>query len=148
MIDRLPVTRALQELLAVATGRPCGFGSLPVVAGKPVPVPYTVLYALGGTVSGAPLADRGEDAELVYQVTAVGGRADQAQWLADKVRQAVLARAATGQWSNPLVIPGVEVWARELDTDAGTDDAGASDGVVTSSQRYRLSATSSPEATP
>jgi hypothetical protein len=39
----------------------------------------------------------------------------------------------------------VDVWARDQDADAGTDDAGVADGVVTSSQRYRLVATIGPE---
>jgi hypothetical protein len=148
VIDRSPVNRALQEMLAGATGKPCGLGTLPLVGGKPTPVPYTVLYPLGGTIGGAPLADQAEDAVLLYQVTAVGARTDQAEWLADKVRRALLERTPTGGWVNALGIPGVDVWARDLDADAGTDDTGTSDGVVTSSQRYGLSATSSPEAPP
>ncbi|MCX5206748.1 hypothetical protein OG897_35755 [Streptomyces sp. NBC_00237] len=146
MIDRSPMNRAVQELLAKVTGKPCGLGALPLAGGKPAPLPYTVLYPLGGSVSGAPLADLGEDAVFVYQVTAVGARTDQAEWLADKVRRAILGRTSTGAWANGLGVPGVDVWARDLDADAGTDDTGASDGVVTSSQRYRISATSTPEA--
>ncbi|WP_433547166.1 hypothetical protein ACQPZG_20335 [Streptomyces sp. CA-294286] len=142
------MNRAFQEMLARATGKPCGLGALPQVAGKPAPAPYTVLYPLGGTISGAPLADQGEDADLLYQVTAVGARTDQAEWLADRVRRAVLERTPTGVWGHALDPAGVDVWARGLDADAGTDDAGAAEGVVTSSQRFRLSATSSPEASP
>ncbi|MFF0741521.1 hypothetical protein ACFYVL_14090 [Streptomyces sp. NPDC004111] len=148
MIDLAPVNQAFQEMLAHGTDRPCGLGALPTVGGKPAPLPYTVLYPLGALVSGAPLADRGEDADLRYQVTCVGARTDQAEWMADKVRRAVLQRAPTGRWQHELAPAGVDVWARELETDDGTDDAGAADGVVTSTQRFRLSATSVPQVSP
>lgn len=141
MIDRAPVSKAVQDMIAKATGRPCGLGKLPLTNGKPAEVPYTVLYPLGGSARGAPLADSSEDAELVYQLTSVGGRTDQAEWMADRGRRAVLERAPSGAWRYPLDIPDVDVWARELDTDDGTDTTASAQGVVTSSQRYRLSAT-------
>lgn len=141
MIDREPVSEALQHLIVKATGRPCGLGALPLVNGKPAEVPYTVLYPLGGPVGGAPLADASEDAELVYQLTSVGGRTDQAEWMADRGRRAVLERVPSGIWRYPLEIPRVDVWGRELDADDGTDTTASAQGVVTSSQRFRLSAT-------
>ncbi|MGW6021269.1 hypothetical protein [Streptomyces sp. NPDC055099] len=141
MIDRARVTEGLQEVLGVATGRPCGRGRLPLLDGRPAPLPYTVLYPQGGLVGGAPLADRAEDAGLVYQVTIVAARTDQAEWLADRVRQALLGRTATGEWSSPIPAAGVDVWARELLVDDGVEPSGADDGVVTAAQRYELSAT-------
>lgn len=143
MIDRAPVTEALQDLIVKATGRPCGLGKLPLMNGKPTEVPYTVLYPLGGSVGGAPLADSSEDAALVYQLTSVAGRADQAEWMADRGRRAVLERGASGVWLFPLDVPGVDVWARELDVDDGIDASASVEGIVTSSQRYRLSASGS-----
>ncbi|MFJ4010319.1 hypothetical protein [Streptomyces sp. NPDC090026] len=142
MIDREQFSASLRLMLAKATGRPCGLGSLPLVDGSPAPVPYIVLYPQGGRVHGAPLADRSEDADLVYQVTSVGARTDQAEWMAGRVERAVLERTAVGGWRYPLVVPGADVWAREQDADDGTDDSGADDGVVTSSQRYRFKASS------
>jgi hypothetical protein len=130
-------------MITRATGRPCGLGKLPVVDGKPSTVPYTVLYPLGGQIGGAPLADASEDAVLVYQLTSVGGRADQVEWMADRGRRAVLERTASGARRYPLAVPGVDVWARELDADDGIDTATSAEGVVTSSQRYRFSATRS-----
>ncbi|MCX4666453.1 hypothetical protein OG453_07195 [Streptomyces sp. NBC_01381] len=143
MIDRTPVSKALMDLIAKATGRPCGLGQLPLVNGKPAEVPYTVLYPLGGSVGGAPLADSSEDAELVYQLTSVAGRGDQAEWMADRGRRAVLERGASGAWLFPLDVLGVDVWVRELDADDGIDASASVEGIVTSSQRYRLSASGS-----
>ncbi|MEV6942994.1 hypothetical protein AB0N07_13535 [Streptomyces sp. NPDC051172] len=133
------MSKALQSLIVKATGRPCGLGSLPSVDGGPADVPYTILYPLGGPVGGAPLADTSEDAELVYQLTSVAGRTDQAEWMADRGRRAILERTASGDWRYPLDVSKVEVWARELDSDEGTDTTA---NVATSVQRYRISATS------
>lgn len=137
MIDRAPVTMAVRTMLAAATGRPCGVGVLPLVDGKPAPLPYSVLYPMGGSVDGAPLSNASEDAHLTYQVTIIGTRTDQAEWLADRVRRAFLQRAPTGSWEHPLDIPGVNEWARELVIDEGADLASAD--TVVSIQRYQLS---------
>ncbi len=114
MIDRAPVTVAVRTMLAAATGRPCGAGVLPLVDGKPAPLPYSVLYPMGGAVDGAPLSDASEDAHLTYQVTIVATRVDQAEWLADRVRRGFLGRTSAGGWEQPLIVPGGAVWAREL----------------------------------
>ncbi|MFG2143666.1 hypothetical protein ACGFRG_05625 [Streptomyces sp. NPDC048696] len=140
MIDRAPVSKALQELIAKATGRPCGLGVLPLVGGQPAPVPYTVLYPLGGSVGGAPLADASEDADLDYQVTAVAARTDQAEWIADRTRNGVVGRTASGAWQQALDTPGVDVWARELSMDKGVEPQ-TGEGIVAYVQRYRLRAT-------
>lgn len=103
-------------------------------------MPYMVLYPQGGPVDGAPFADRSEDARLVYQVTVVAARTDQAEWLADRVRQVLLGRTATGEWQSAVQIPGVDVWARELLVDDGVDLADGDSGIVTAVQRYALSA--------
>lgn len=141
MIERARVTAALQTMLATATGKPCGRGRLPLVDGRPALLPYTVLYAQGGPVDGAPLADKSEDGRLVYQVTVVAARADQAEWLADRVRQVLLGRTTEGEWRHPIHVPGVDVWARELLVDDGVDPTDSDDGVVTAVQRYELSVT-------
>ncbi|MEK2474044.1 hypothetical protein [Streptomyces noursei] len=141
MIERALVTLALQAMLTAATGKPCGRGRLPLVGGQPASLPYTVLYPQGGLTDGAPLADRAEDARLVYQMTVVAARTDQAEWLADRVRQALLGRTSSGQWVNPIPVPGMEVWARALLVDEGVDPSGGDDGVVTGVQRYELSVT-------
>ncbi|MEW1661125.1 hypothetical protein [Streptomyces sp. NPDC093707] len=141
MIDRARVTEALRAMLATATGKPCGLGQLPFFGGKSAPLPYTALYPQGGPVGGAPLADRAEDARLVCQVTVVATRTDQAEWLADRVRQAMLGRTSTGGWVSPILVPGVYVWARELLTDGGVTPEESGSHVVTGVHRYELSIT-------
>lgn len=147
MIARLPVTMALSALLASATGLPVGRGSKP----PNVVPPYFLLYAMPAELSGAPLADEHEDASLVYQVTSVSGPdpskpdsrgvADQAEWMADKVRDAILGRdPATGLWLRSLAIPGAKVTGRSLDTEPGGSSDPA-DAIMSYVQRFRLDLT-------
>ncbi len=142
MIDRARVTEALRAMLAAATGKPCGLGQLPVIGRKPASLPYTVLYPQGGPVGGAPLADRSEDSHLVYQLTIVAQRVDQAEWLADRTRRALLARAQGGEWAHLIAVPGAQLWARELLVDDGVQRFGSDSGEpVTAVQRIQLSIT-------
>ena len=147
MIARLPVTMALSALLASATNLPVGRDSKPSGA---LP-PYYLLYSIPADVSGAPLADEHEDASFVYQVTSVSGPdptkqdsrgvADQAEWMADKARTAILGRdPTTGLWLRTLTVPGVKVTARSLDTEAGgTNDP--ADAIMSYVQRFRFDLT-------
>ncbi|MFJ1782513.1 hypothetical protein ACIOKA_38040 [Streptomyces anulatus] len=147
MIARLPVTMALSALLASATNLPVGRGSKPAN----IAPPYFLLYAMPAELSGAPLADEHEDASLVYQVTSVSGpdpskqdsrgAADQAEWMADKVRTAILGRdPSTGLWLRPLTIPGAKVIGRSLDTEPGGSSDPA-DAIMSYVQRFRFDLT-------
>jgi len=149
MIPRLPVTRALAALIETATGLPVGLGRLPPNAPEP---PYYLLYSVDGAFSGAPYADRHEDRTLVYQVTCVSGpdddrpgshgTEDQAEWMADKVHQAVLGRdPATGRWRHDLNLPaGIRCTGRRPDTEpGGTSDPG--DAIMSYVLRFRLDLT-------
>ncbi|MER8003024.1 hypothetical protein [Streptomyces sp. NPDC095613] len=147
MIARLPVTTALAELLAAATGTPVGRGRMPLGGAQH----YYLLYAVDSTISGAPFADTHEDASYVYQVTSVSGpnptvkgsagTLDQVELMADRARAAILGRdPATGLWANPLTMPGVSVMCRDLDTEpGGTSDP--ADGIMTYVQRFKLDLT-------
>lgn len=147
MIARLPVTMALSALLASATKLPVGRGNKP--AG--VSPPYYLLYSIPAEVSGAPLADEHEDASYVYQVTCVSGPdptkqdsrgvADQAEWMADNARKAILGRdPATGLWLRALTVPGAKVTGRSPDVEPGaTNDP--SDAIMSYVQRFRFDLT-------
>jgi hypothetical protein len=152
MIDRRPVTKAFIEMLATATGKPVGAGRMPTNdAGELVDPPYYIVYSVGSTVSGAPLADDNEDASFVYQVTSVSapdpdiaesyGTQDQTEWHADKARRAVLERDPdTGAWVNTLTVSGVSCMARSLETEpGGTNDP--ADATMGYDQRFRLDLT-------
>ncbi|WLW55252.1 hypothetical protein [Streptomyces sp. YU58] len=135
MTARLPVTRALAALLEHATSRPCGVGELPRVQGKsgwePAPVPYTILDSLPAEFTGPPLWDWHADAAWAYQVTSVGERADQVEWLADRVRAGVVGRT-DGRWTHDLHVPEARVIDRELTYDAGGEPSVSAAGAIVS----------------
>lgn len=149
MIDRQPVTTAVQTLLATLTGKPVGLRKVPINAatGKPYPPPYTLLYPLDHNGDDGTLADRGDAAVSDYQATFVSGPvpgvADssggdaQAQWLADKGRK-IVERPADGSpgYRYPLTIPGIHCYRREAHEPGGTSDA--SDAIITSVIRFRF----------
>ncbi|MER6127885.1 hypothetical protein ABT173_35945 [Streptomyces sp. NPDC001795] len=135
MTARLPVTRALAALLAQATGHPCGIGELPRVQGKsgwePAPAPYTILDSLPAEFGGPPLWDWHADAAWTYQVTSVGVRTDQVEWLADRVRAGVVGRS-DGRWAHDLHVPEARVIDRELTYDAAGEPSVSAAGVIVS----------------
>lgn len=148
MIERRPVTNALQALLATLTGFPVGKGTVPVdAAGKPVAPPYTLLYSLDATDADHTLADNGNAVVLDYQATFVSGPVpgqpnsrgglDQAEWMADRGRK-VVERPADGSsgYTHPLTVPGATCYHREARGAGGTSDA--TDAIITSVIRFRL----------
>ncbi|NUK32214.1 hypothetical protein HRW12_00180 [Streptomyces lunaelactis] len=143
---RLPVTRALAALIAKATGQPCGIGELPLVRARsgewePASVPYTILDSLPGEFSGPPLWDWHADAAWSYQVTSVGERDDQVQWLADRVRHGVVGRT-DDEWAHNLQVPQARVIDRELDHDSGGEPSMSAAGAIVSYvQRFTITVT-------
>ncbi|MFJ5294548.1 hypothetical protein [Streptomyces sp. NPDC088348] len=148
MIDRLPVTLAVQALLTSVTGMPVGLGRAPQAA-----PPYYLLYSIDAAVGGPPLDDMNADLKLVYQITGVSGPKpgstqsygieEQAEWLADQARRVLLERdPATGLWLHPLTVPGAKNTARALETEpGGTNDP--SDAIISYVQRFSLDLTAS-----
>ncbi|MEV0471351.1 hypothetical protein [Streptomyces prunicolor] len=135
MTARLPVTRALTALVEQTTGRPCGMGELPRVQGKsgwePATAPYTILDSLPAEFTGPPLWDWHADAAWSYQVTSVGERADQVEWLADRVRAGLVGRDEDG-WTHDLRIPQLRVIDRELTYDGGGEPSVSAAGAIVS----------------
>ncbi|GHE06577.1 hypothetical protein [Streptomyces alanosinicus] len=145
-LARLPVTRALAMLIEQATGRPCGVAELPrarTESGEwnPTAAPYTILDSLPSAFTGPPLWDWHADAAWTYQVTSVGERGDQVQWLADRVRAGVVGRSG-GRWTHHLRVPQARVIDRELDHDAGGETSVSAAGAIVSYvQRFTITVT-------
>ena len=133
---------AVQAMLQAATGRSCGYGSLPTTASLPTgaTVPYSVIYELGQTPSGPPFGDANADSRFLFQATSVGTTAEQASLMADKVRTAVLGTVAPGSpvFANPITISGFAVTGREMDREAVPPVAS---GTYTYLQRFALTIT-------
>ncbi|MDQ8706862.1 hypothetical protein RCO28_30980 [Streptomyces sp. LHD-70] len=138
-LPRLPLTKALALLVQIGTERPCGIGEFPKAAdGQAATFPYSVLYSLPGDFSGPALFDWHADAAWTYQVTSVGTRDDQVQWLADRVRS-VLVERSDGGWRHGLKVPNMVVTDRELTADVGTAPVDGSQGdIVSYAQRFTI----------
>ncbi|MFI5688606.1 hypothetical protein [Streptomyces sp. NPDC051636] len=141
-LPRLPLTRALVNVLAAGTGRPCGLGVLPRAPdGQAAAFPYLILDSLPGEFSGPSFADWQADAAWTYQATSVGERADQVQWLGDRVRATLFDRTPSG-WRTEIVVPGIRVIDRELTHDADGEPVDGSQGsIVTYVQRFTITVT-------
>jgi len=148
MIERRPVTLLVASVLAQASGKPVGLGKIPPSPDGTTEVvpPYYILYSIPLMLGGAPLADRNEDAAVTYQVTSVSGpdprvgqstsAEDQAEWMADKARTALLGRdPVTGMWLYDVAPPGWKTMCRELDIEPGADSS-AGDAIISYVQRF------------
>jgi hypothetical protein len=103
---RREVTAQLAILLRSQTTKDFGVVDMP----EPLPdaltpaLPYGVIYPIndGGYWGGlgAPQAS----AEFTFQVTTVGGRADQCEWLGDRVRAAILGRTTSGAFNTVITL--------------------------------------------
>ncbi|MFF6866640.1 hypothetical protein [Streptomyces ardesiacus] len=149
MIDRLPVTDGLVQLLETVTGRPVGRRTVPLDAqGRAVTPPYTILYPLERVDDTNTLADDQRATVLDYQATFISGPTprdpdsrggdEQAQWLTDRGWK-VVERHADGRpgYMHPINVgPGVVCWRREAREAGGMSDP--NDAIINSVIRYRL----------
>ncbi|THA38123.1 hypothetical protein [Streptomyces sp. A1547] len=137
------VSLAVQKMLSTATTRSCGYGTAPTTSSTPTgaQVPYAVLYPLGLTTDGPPYGQADGDARALLQVTSVATTAEQAEWMADRVRAAMLARkgGSNGAYATDIAIPGCSVLRRALDKEEGVAVAG---GIYSYVQRYVVEVTS------
>lgn len=56
---------------------------------------YVVVYELSGGVTDGTIGEPDNDAEQVFQLTAVGATRDQCKWVADRARQVMLTAVLT-----------------------------------------------------
>lgn len=123
VIDRKPVDAAVATLLESVCSFPIGRSKAPSKDGDIQDVaepPYAIVYAIvGGNWWGPGLATREDAATLIYQITSVGLREDQATWAGDKVRQALVGRDDSFQYEHSITVPGVSVVLREVDGPPG-----------------------------
>ncbi|MGW2985297.1 hypothetical protein [Streptomyces goshikiensis] len=137
------VSLAVQKMLSTATTRSCGYGTAPTASSAPTgaQVPYAVLYPLGLMTDGPPYGQADGDARALLQITSVATTAEQAEWMADRVRAAMLARkgGTNGAYTTDIAIPGCAVLRRALDKEEGVAVAG---GIYSYVQRYVVEVTS------
>ncbi|GAA1353539.1 hypothetical protein [Streptomyces beijiangensis] len=120
-VNSRQTAQAVQAMVVAATGRSCGYSTIPTTASLPTgsALPYFVLYELGQVSSGPPFGDANADARLLFQVTTVAQTPDACSAGADKVRAGFLGRTTSG-WTFPINVPdGLAVMGRELDREDG-----------------------------
>lgn len=116
--DTTVVTTAVVDLIASATSRPIGDADLPTAADPP----FAVVYLLpGGDTWGPDYIDPHAAAALVYQVTSVAVRRNDAESFADIVRHALLDRDGDGRFVNQMPVADHVVLDRELISFGGID---------------------------
>lgn len=93
VLDRRLVTANFIELLKQGTGKQVGDHAAP---GSPLAYPYCIVYTIDGGELWGSLRFPESDALVIYQVTSVGERRDQAEWMADRVRRTILNRISSG----------------------------------------------------
>ncbi len=111
MSDRRIVTAALLTVLGT-TSLPIGDHTAPAeTAGKP----WAVLYSIpGGAYGDDNLAAVETGTDLLYQVTSVGRRRDQAEWMADLIRAKVIGRTLGGFIATWPAMTGLSVADRQM----------------------------------
>jgi len=129
MIDQRTALTDVATFITTSVGRPVGVVDMPEGA----TVPYAVVYPIDDVFSGPPLWDPFADVEFTFQVTSVGERWDQARWMADHVRRALLDRVNGGFIGNPGPVSGAVVANRDF-VDAGGIIEG--DSVVSIPERF------------
>lgn len=136
---RKDLTKNLRAALAAATGRP---GDVREIKADTQP-PYFILYPVpGGGYSGPPLSKPDADVQTVYQVTSVGTSPESAEWLADRIRVAMLGRSTLGSFSTDIDAPnGMSIVDRTPDGGPGGVDAEGS--VYSIAERFNLHLTPS-----
>ena len=136
------VSLAVAAAVSAGTGRSCGYGTAPTASSLPTAatLPYTVLYPLGQVSSGPPFGDANADSRVLFQVTSIATTAEQVEWMADKVRAALLGRSPKGSgFGTPITIAGGTVMDRSLEKEEGGTVSG---GVYSYVQRYVITVTS------
>ncbi|MEV8388664.1 MULTISPECIES: hypothetical protein [unclassified Streptomyces] len=92
---------------------------------------------MGSTSDGPPFGDASADARIIYQITSVATTAEQAEWMADKVRAGMLARTVLG-YTYTIAVTGYAIMSRELDKEEGVTVAS---GVYSYVQRFAIGVT-------
>lgn len=114
--QRRKLTSALKALLEEKTGRSVGVGSAPRNTDNlQEELPYIVIYPIAGTLySGSAFCGPQEDVRFDYQIDSHGKRDDQAEWLADLVRETLIDRDGYGNLVNKLSFTNHSVMDQEV----------------------------------
>lgn len=143
-LPRLPMTKALRELIATVTGKPCDIRTIPRdEAGVSVDAPYTILYPLWSTYQGPAFHSPHADVTWNYQAALAASRGDQVEVFHDKIVKAIVGRGADGQFLHDIVVEGMKVIDRDIGTENGSESSGVDTkaGIITHDIRFSVTVT-------
>lgn len=138
--DRQLITTALVAMLGTGTGKAIGDHKAPTLTpGQP----YAIVYALTSAEFWGPgLVAPESSGDFVYQVDSIGATRAQAEWMGDRVRRTILARANGAFQVAFPVVAGWTMADREHAGGGGVDVAGVPPNeVFTVPERYTLRVT-------
>lgn len=139
---RQAVTDALVAMLADVTECPAWDPDGPHPASSDYDsMPYSVVECVGGGVSLGDLGSPDGMVAVLWQVTSVGSTRAQALGLADRVREAIIARDTGGEFPNAISAHGVRVTERRWEGDGGVQVDG---DVVNVVEDFRLTLVDDP----
>lgn len=115
------------RMLRDATGVPIGDNAVPDEFSGSVPsdkdYPYAIVYQVdGGYLDGPPLVRHDSHADIPVQVSSVGRTREQAHWMGDQIREAVLAQRDDGTFVWKMT---PDVAGRDIHTIGGIDSEGS-----------------------
>lgn len=127
--NRMKLSRAIPEMLVAATSLRFDLAVIPDGVAFDADEKLIDGYGIVTPLPGVPDYGTLEDEWCVllqYQVTNVGQNADQAQWTADRSREALTSRdPATGNdWTNPITVSDALVIDRRLREEGGPEPSG------------------------
>jgi len=136
------VTNALIALLKSQAG--WSVHDHPYIVEKPT-YPYLAVFQLpGGRFSGPPLTAPDADAELLFQLDAIGRRRDQAQLQGDKACALLIGREADGSYTHDFgAVEGWKVTGRMPadTTPGGVETIQATPTLYRDTRRYTIALT-------
>jgi hypothetical protein len=123
------------EAIETESGKPVGNSRPPGTPAELEGIPYAVVYQLlTDFLEPTSFADPHDMVWVAIQVTSVAESAQQANWMADQVRRAIIGRAGQ-DWIHAITPSGLEICGRTLAITVGVEEE---DGVFNATERYRL----------
>lgn len=113
---RRKVIDALVALIEDKSDRRVGVAVAPVdIQGNQAELPYATIYPVDGLAfSGPPMCGPHEDVRFDFQINSFGKRHDQAEWLADLIREIIVGKDENGSLINRLQVEGMKIMDQEV----------------------------------
>jgi hypothetical protein len=128
------LSAAYVDMLSVVTDRPWANLDAPGTFTTPTLKPYGLLQRIDGGESFGSVSKPASMATVIYQLTSVGIRADQAEALLDRAVEATMTQTSDG-WANAITAIGLTVIGRRPDLIGGVQTEGE---LVNAVQRMAL----------